>query len=173
VAEVAEVLTKATPVDEEIEAQLDEVMDTIRSGAAPWMCDEACLTELRDFYRPNFARERNNWRRARPKILRLAKYQGALAALVAEIIHSLQGNTSAPANPISCNIIWFASFVVQLACPPHVSLGESPGGGIGAFGPHCPMIAFAALDLSLINQLWTVVKGLFQKTGVNIKAVQQ
>lgn len=152
--------------DPEVEAQLDEVMDTIRFGARPWQCDEGSLDELRAHYRPGFIEQKENWRRVRPKIIRLAKYQGALAALLAEICH---GKISPPPYPIPRACMWLASFLVQLGCPPHVpTLAARSGDEATILGPHCPKIGHENLDGELVQQLQRYALDLLTGSGLDV-----
>lgn len=152
--------------DPEVEAQLDEVMDTIRFGAQPWQCDEGSLDALREHYRPGFEAQKENWRRVRPKIIRLAKYQGALAALLAEVCH---GRLSPPPYPVPRSCMWLASFLVQLGCPPHVrSLSAGSDDKVWILGPHCPLIGHENLDGELVQQMQKYLLDLLTGTGFNV-----
>jgi hypothetical protein len=124
-----------------VESTLKATMAEIRKGAAPWKIKDALITDLKKHYRPEFAANLDLWPKVRPKILRLARYQGAIAALLAE---SEMPEKSVPAW-IKGDALWTASWIVQIGCP--------PDDGIHVLGRNCRTVPASRVDLNLLRRL--------------------
>jgi hypothetical protein len=70
-----------------VDEALDQAVAAMGEGAKPWTMGEAAAQRIRDAYRPDFEiqfRRPRAWERESPKVLRLARWAGAIAALLAE-----------------------------------------------------------------------------------------
>lgn len=70
-----------------VDDALGEVIEAMNDGARPWTLGPAAAQRIRDAYRPDFEaqfRRPRAWERESVKVLRLARWAGAVAALLAE-----------------------------------------------------------------------------------------
>ena len=132
-----------------VEGTLNATMAEIRKGAAPWKIKDALLAQLKVHYRPEFKANLANWPRVKGKILRLARFQGAIAALLAE---SAQPEKSAAAQ-VGGKALWTASWIVQIGCPPDAWFSAQARGGFRTFGKNCKTVPANRIDLDLLKRL--------------------
>lgn len=137
--------------------ELDAFLDEVERGAAPWTVNTSARGGLRQALEGDFAREieRGAWPAARPKLMRIAKYVGALAAFATEI-----GDPRATVGAVRDDFLAIAAEVVKtLLCP-------STGGAdplLVPWGRFCTQAAFApgmdaALRQLLIEDAPTALK---------------
>ena len=70
-----------------VDDALDQTVAAMNDGARPWTMGPAAAQRIRDAYRPDFEiqfRRPGAWERESGKVLRLARWAGAVAALLAE-----------------------------------------------------------------------------------------
>jgi len=70
-----------------VDDALGEVVEAMNDGARPWTLGPAAAQRIRDAYRPDFEaqfRRPRAWERESVKVLRLARWAGAVAGLLAE-----------------------------------------------------------------------------------------
>ena len=70
-----------------VDDALDQTVAAMNEGARPWTLGPAAAQRIRDAYRPDFEiqfRRPLAWERESGKVLRLARWAGAVAALLAE-----------------------------------------------------------------------------------------
>jgi hypothetical protein len=137
-----------------VEKQLDETMDQIVDGARPWRYAPADLQELRDWYRPGFEKNKQYWPKIRDKILRISKYEGAVAGLLSETLYQ---KNAPPDRPISRGCMWAAAYIVQIACPPQFHTA-----GQRVLGPSCPPGSLESIGVEAQGVLATAA-GLLMK----------
>ena len=69
------------------DSALDQIVAAMNDGARPWTLGPAAAQRIRDAYRTDFEhqfRRPGAWERESGKVLRLARWAGAVAALLAE-----------------------------------------------------------------------------------------
>jgi hypothetical protein len=98
----------------------------------------------------SFREYHHDWPAVHNKVLRLARYQGAIAALTQEIV---DGPLTRPGF-VSYASLQVASLFVQLACP-------SGEGASLLTGKHCPVPVLDDLDRDTVRKL----RSLLQSTG--------
>jgi len=70
-----------------VDEALEQTVSAMNEGARPWTMGEAAAQRIREAYRPDFEiqfRRPRAWARESTKVLRLARWAGAVAALLAE-----------------------------------------------------------------------------------------
>ena len=70
-----------------VDEALDQVIEAMNDGARPWRLGPAAAQRIHDTYRTDFEhqlRRPRAWQRESGKVLRLARWAGAVAALLAE-----------------------------------------------------------------------------------------
>lgn len=132
-----------------VEGALNATMAEIRTGAAPWRISAALLAQLKKHYRPAFQSNLANWPKVKAKVLRLARFQGAIAGLLAE---SEKPHRAMPGQ-IDGKALWTASWVVQIGCPPDSWVLARARDGFRAFGKNCRAIPATRIDLDLLRRL--------------------
>jgi hypothetical protein len=95
------------------EQALDFTLLEMRVGALPWHFEDAVMLRERERLAPSFRDHHELWPVVRNKVLRLARYQGAVAALVQEIV---DGPETGPAF-VTFESLQVGAWFVQLACP--------------------------------------------------------
>ena len=108
-----------------VDEALDQAVAAMDEGARPWRMGEAAAQRIRDAYRPDFEmqfRRPKAWERESPKVLRLARWAGAVAALLAE---TEAGPGGAPGE-VPPDHAFVGSLAVRHACPiPAAQLGAA------------------------------------------------
>jgi hypothetical protein len=132
------------------EQALDFTLLEMRVGALPWHFEDAVMLRERERLAPSFRDHHELWPVVRNKVLRLARYQGAVAALVQEIV---DGPETGPAF-VTFESLQVGAWFVQLACP-----SEKPPSLLT--GKHCPIPALRELQPSTVRRL----RSLLQRTG--------
>ena len=99
-----------------VDLALDQAVAAMNEGAKPWTLGEAAAQRIRDAYRPDLEvqfRRPRAWERESPKVLRLARWAGAIAALLAE---TEAGTATAPGElPPDHAIV--GTLAARHACP--------------------------------------------------------
>jgi hypothetical protein len=70
-----------------VDDALEQTVAAMNDGAKPWIMGPAAAERIREAYRPDFEiqfRRPGAWERESVKVLRLARWAGAVAALLAE-----------------------------------------------------------------------------------------
>jgi hypothetical protein len=150
----------------DVEKALSATMAEIRKGAAPWTVKEGLLTRLKTHYRPEFDRNRANWPKVKGKLLRLARYQGAIAALLAESVHP---ERSAPGQ-VDAKSLWTASWIVQIGCPPDAWIAAQNARGITTAGKNCRAIPASLIDVDLLKRVGSRIQEITPSNKVHAVA---
>ena len=106
-------MTKSTVT---VEQALDQAIEAMNDGARPWSLGPAAADRIRDAYRPDFEhqiRRPRAWERESVKVLRLARWAGAVAALLAE---TEAGPETSPGS-IPPDHALVGTLAVRHACP--------------------------------------------------------
>jgi hypothetical protein len=99
-----------------VDQALDQAVAAMNEGARPWTMGEAAAQRIREAYRPDFEiqfRRPRAWQRESPKVLRLARWAGAIAALLAE---TESGPGTAPGE-LPADHALVGSLAARHACP--------------------------------------------------------
>jgi hypothetical protein len=100
----------------DVEAQLNEAVKSVRQGALPWSICDKPLDMLKDRVRPLFEQHQETWERDRAKVLRMCRYIGNMAALLAEFCNPSVEDPAIGRNiPDEC--VGLAGWAVRIACP--------------------------------------------------------
>ena len=106
----------------DIDDALGQAIEAMNDGARPWVLGPAAAQGIRDAYRSDFERQLRRpkaWERESGKVLRLARWAGAVAGLLAE---TEAGPESQPGE-VSADLALVASLAAQHACPIPLSRG--------------------------------------------------
>jgi hypothetical protein len=101
---------------------LDQAVAAMNDGARPWTLGAAAARRIHDAYRIDFEhqlRRPHAWERESAKVLRLARWSGAVAALLAETDAGPEGHP----GEIPADIALVATLAAQHACPIPVPRG--------------------------------------------------
>jgi hypothetical protein len=115
-----------------VEDALDQAVAAMDEGARPWTMGPAAAQRIRDAYRPDFEiqfRRPLAWERESAKVLRLARWAGAVAALLAE---TEVGPGTEPGE-VPPDHAFVGTLAARHACP----IPASPRGGAVVAGRWC------------------------------------
>jgi hypothetical protein len=141
------------------EDALQNALDELQAAARPWQIEPAALTELRDVhFRGGFEDTIGNdvaeWTKRRDRVLRMAKYAGMLAALLAD------WRTGKPSNGRILIVHLLAAMaIVKPGCghdspanTTHTAKGGSP---IVILGKPCHRTVISAAAKALLREKMT------------------
>jgi hypothetical protein len=115
-----------------VDDALDQTVAAMDEGARPWTMGPAAAQRIRDAYRPDFEiqfRRPLAWERESGKVLRLARWAGAVAALLAE---TEVGPGTEPGE-VPPDHAFVGTLAARHACP----IPASPRGGAVVAGRWC------------------------------------
>lgn len=98
------------------DSALDQLVEAMNDGARPWTLGPAAAQRIRDAYRTDFEhqlRRPKAWERESGKVLRLARWAGAVAALLAE---TDAGPETSPGE-VPADHALVGTLAAQHACP--------------------------------------------------------
>jgi hypothetical protein len=129
-----------------VDDALEQVVEAMKDGAQPWTLGAAAAQRIRDAYRADFEaqlRRPGAWKLASGKILRIARWAGALAALLAE---TEAGPEKTPGE-VPPDHALLGTFAVRHACP----IPAVPGGVVVA-GRWCNMVSTSQVPAELLRK---------------------
>jgi hypothetical protein len=115
-----------------VDEALEQAVTAMNEGARPWTLSEAAAQRIRDAYRPDFEfqfRRPRAWERESTKVLRLARWAGAVAALLAETEAGPDGKP----GEVPPDHAFVGSLAVRHACP----IPAAPQGAAMVAGRWC------------------------------------
>jgi len=130
-----------------VEQALMEMIEAMDDGARPWRLGPSAADRIRSAYRPDFEaqlRRTAAWQRDSPKVLRLCRWAGAIAALLAE---TEAGPEATPAE-VSGDQALVGTLAVRLACP----VPAAPPGGAVVAGRWCQAVSTADAPAELLQK---------------------
>jgi hypothetical protein len=126
-----------------VDDALDEVIGAMNDGARPWALGPAAAQRIRDAYRPDFEAQFRRplaWERESVKVLRLARWAGAVAGLLAET----EAGPEAQPGMVPPDHALVGTLAAQHACP----IPAARGGVAFVAGRWCrPPVADAPTEL--------------------------
>jgi hypothetical protein len=140
-------MTSTVTVDD----ALDEVIVAMNDGARPWALGQAAAQRIRDAYRPDFEaqfRRPRAWERESGKVLRLARWAGAVAALLAET--EVGPETQPGMVPPDHALV--GTLAVRHACP----IPAAPRGAAAVAGRWCNWPSTADVPAELLQKAATL-----------------
>jgi hypothetical protein len=136
----------------DVEAQLDEAVKSVRQGALPWSVCDKPLDVLKERVRPLFEQHQETWERDKAKVLRMCRYIGNMAAILAEFRNPAVEDPATGRNiPDEC--VYLAAWAVRIACPDE--------GEIVIRGIRCSILGIPE------GKLYEDVKKAFQAIGAS------
>ena len=117
-----------------VDEALDQTVAAMDEGARPWTMGPAAAQRIRDAYRPDFEiqfRRPLAWERESGKVLRLARWAGAVAALLAET----EVGPGIEPGEVPPDHAFVGTLAARHACP----IPASPRGGAVVAGRWCNM----------------------------------
>ena len=99
-----------------VDEALDQAVAAMNDGASPWNLGPAAAERIREAYRPDFEiqfRRPGAWERESVKVLRLARWAGAVAALLAET----EAGPGDQPGEVPADHAFVGSLAVRHACP--------------------------------------------------------
>lgn len=130
-----------------VEDALDQAVAAMDEGARPWTMGPAAAQRIRDAYRPDFEiqfRRRGAWERESGKVLRLARWAGAVAALLAET----EAGPGTEPGDVPADHAFVGTLAARHACP----LPASPRGGAVVAGRWCGAVATEEAPTALLQK---------------------
>jgi hypothetical protein len=138
------------------EQALQSSLDELQAAARPWQIEPAALTELRDVhfkggFQGTVANSVDEWNKRKDRVLRMAKYAGALAALFADW---KTGNPST--GKITIVHLLAAMAIVKPGCgqdsPANTTATASGGSPIVILGKPCHRTVISAEAKVLLRE---------------------
>lgn len=127
---------------------LDALVSAMNEGARPWTLGQEAAERVRSTFQPTFEaqlRRPRAWERESPKVLRLARWAGAVAALLAETDAGAEGQPGE--IPVGHALV--GALAAQHACP----IPAAPPGVAFAAGRWCePPSTMAHLPADLLQK---------------------
>ncbi|HXK12596.1 MAG TPA: hypothetical protein VMT70_23370 [Vicinamibacteria bacterium] len=134
-----------------VDDALDQTVAAMNEGARPWRLGEAAARRIREAYRPDFEiqfRRPRAWERESGKVLRLARWAGAVAALLAE---TEVGPGTEPGE-VPADHAFVGSLAARHACP----IPASPRGAAVVAGRWCNQVSSATVPQDLLQKAATL-----------------
>jgi hypothetical protein len=130
-----------------VEDALDQAVAAMDEGARPWTMGPAAAQRIRDAYRPDFEiqfRRPLAWERESAKVLRLARWAGAVAALLAE---TEVGPGTEPGE-VPADHAFVGTLAARHACP----IPAPPRGAAVVAGRWCQAVPADAAPTALLQK---------------------
>jgi hypothetical protein len=134
-----------------VDVALDQTVAAMSEGARPWTMGEAAAQRIRDAYRPDFEiqfRRPRAWERESPKVLRLARWAGAVAALLAET----EAGPAGKPGEVPPDHAFVGTLAARHACP----IPAAPLGAAMVAGRWCQAVSTADLPTELMAKAATL-----------------
>jgi hypothetical protein len=134
-----------------VDEALDQTVAAMNDGARPWNLGSAAAQRIREAYRPDFEiqfRRPGAWERESVKVLRLARWAGAVAALLAE---TDAGPGTQPGD-VPADHAFVGSLAARHACP----IPASPRGGAVVAGRWCQVVSMGNVPTELLRKAATL-----------------
>jgi hypothetical protein len=134
-----------------VDDALDQTVAAMGDGARPWRMGPAAAERIRREYRPDFEiqfRRAGAWERESGKVLRLARWAGAVAALLAE---TEVGPGTEPGD-LPADHAFVGTLAARHACP----IPASPRGGAVVAGRWCNGVDASDVPNELLQKAATL-----------------
>ena len=134
-----------------VDEALDQAVAAMNEGARPWTMGEAAAQRIRDAYRPDFEMQFTRpraWERESPKVLRLARWAGAVAALLAET----EAGPGGKPGEVPPDHAFVGSLAVRHACP----IPAAPQGAAMVAGRWCQAVPTSEAPTELMAKAATL-----------------
>jgi len=134
-----------------VDEALEQAVTAMNEGARPWTMGEAAAQRIRDAYRPDFElqfRRPRAWERESTKVLRLARWAGAVAALLAETEAGPDGKP----GELPPDHAFVGSLAVRHACP----IPAAPLGAAMVAGRWCGVVSTTEAPTELMAKAATL-----------------
>jgi len=134
-----------------VDDALEQTVAAMNDGASPWTMGPAAAERIREAYRPDFEiqfRRPGAWERESVKVLRLARWAGAVAALLAE---TDAGPGTQPGD-VPADHALVGTLAARHACP----IPAPPRGAAVVAGRWCQMVPTSNLPTDLLKKAATL-----------------
>lgn len=134
-----------------VDDALEQTVSAMNDGASPWSLGPAAAQRIRDAYRVDFEiqfRRPGAWERESGKVLRLARWAGAVAALLAE---TDAGPGTEPGD-VPADHAFVGTLAARHACP----IPASPRGGAVVAGRWCNQVQTSGVPTELLQKAATL-----------------
>ncbi len=134
-----------------VDDALDQAVAAMNDGARPWNLGPTATQRVREAYRPDFEiqfRRPGAWERESIKVLRLARWAGAVAALLAE---TDAGPGTQPGD-VPADHAFVGTLAARHACPIPASLR----GGAVVAGRWCNQVPTSDVPTELLQKAATL-----------------
>jgi hypothetical protein len=130
-----------------VDEALDQTVAAMGEGARPWTMGPAAAQRIRDAYRPDFEiqfRRLGAWERESGKVLRLARWAGAVAALLAET----EVGPGVEPGEVPADHAFVGTLAARHACP----IPAPPRGAAVVAGRWCQVVATEEAPTALLQK---------------------
>jgi len=134
-----------------VDGALDQTVAAMNDGARPWNMGPAAAQRIRDAYRADFEiqfRRPGAWERESGKVLRLARWAGAVAALLAET----EAGPGTQPGDVPADHALVGTLAASHACP----IPAPPRGGAVAAGRWCQLVLKSDVPAELLKKAATL-----------------
>ena len=134
-----------------VDVALDQTVAAMNEGARPWTMGEAAAQRIRAAYRPDFEiqfRRPRAWQRESPKVLRLARWAGAVAALLAET----EAGPGGKPGEVPPDHAFVGTLAARHACP----IPAAPPGAAMVAGRWCDAVSTTEAPTELMAKAKTL-----------------
>ncbi len=134
-----------------VDDALDQTVAAMNDGARPWTLGPAAAQRIRDAYRADYQaqfRRPGAWERESGKVLRLARWAGAVAALLAE---TEAGPDTQPGD-VPPDHAFVGTLAARHACP----IPAGPSGAAFVAGRWCRLVATSDVPTGLLQKAATL-----------------
>jgi hypothetical protein len=134
-----------------VDEALEQAVAAMNEGARPWTMGEAAVQRVREAYRPDFEiqfRRPRAWERESPKVLRLARWAGAVAALLAETDAGPDGKP----GEVPPDHAFVGTLAARHACP----IPAAPQGAAMVAGRWCQVVSPGDASTELMTRAATL-----------------
>jgi hypothetical protein len=130
-----------------VDEALDQAVAAMGEGARPWTMGPAAAQRIREAYRPDFEiqfRRPIAWERESGKVLRLARWAGAVAALLAET----EAGPGVEPGDVPPDHAFVGTLAARHACP----IPAPPRGAASVAGRWCQDVVPDAAATALLQK---------------------
>jgi hypothetical protein len=134
-----------------VDEALEQLVTAMNEGARPWTLGEAAAQRIRDAYRPDFEiqfRRPRAWERESTKVLRLARWAGAIAGLLAETEAGPDGRP----GEVPPDHAFVGTLAARHACP----IPAAPQGAAMVAGRWCQAVSTTEVPMELMAKAATL-----------------
>jgi hypothetical protein len=134
-----------------VDDALDQTVAAMNDGARPWTLGPTAAQRIRDAYRPDYEtqfRRPGAWERESGKVLRLARWAGAVAALLAET----EAGPGTQPGDVPADHAFVGTLAARHACP----IPASPRGGAVVAGRWCNQVPTSDVPTELLQKAATL-----------------